>query len=202
MPAKAAAKAAKVTPRGDAPWPPDGTVRFTWGDQSTPTTVAASVAEASHTYATIGTFTIDTAVFDGSGTLWGQGRAVFLATEGDGGTEPPAPAPPAPHIDSIEPPTGDANSSERTAVTLHGSGFSGSTGTIFFGSASGNALNVQSDSLVTANTPFNQPPGAVAISLSFPGHGAIEATGAQFEFVAGPEPEPEPDTEPEDDEGE
>jgi hypothetical protein len=93
------------------------------------------------------------------------------------------PDPPAPVITSFEPPTGPANSASRTAVTMHGSGFSGSVGTIRFGTDPGNGLWVQSDELVSANTPFNQPPGLVSISFTFPGFGEVVAEGEQFEFV-------------------
>lgn len=89
-----------------------------------------------------------------------------------------------PHITLITPPTGDANSATRTTVTVEGSGFAGATPNLVrFGDQLGTGLTFYGDGSLVANTPLNQPPGPVPISLSYPGLGFVEATGVQFTYV-------------------
>jgi hypothetical protein len=146
------------------PLPVGGTVTYRWGDWSADTRVpvTAGAASATHTYATIGTFTVDTTIREANGNLWGYTRAVALATPGG--------APPvAPVLDAVTPASGPAG----TGVALSGSGFLGSTA-VRFGAADAHNSQLLNDSLITCDAPAGT--GMVAVVVLHPNGNSNQRT--------------------------
>ena len=84
-----------------------------------------------------------------------------------------------PAITSISPSSGVT--SGGTAVTIHGTGFTGATA-VLFGSAPATAISVQSAKVIVAISPAGV--GTVSISVTTPGGTSPLAAGAQFAFTA------------------
>lgn len=97
----------------------------------------------------------------------------------------PPPAPPAPSIASVSPDHGPLGGG--TAVTINGSGFTGST-YVFFGSHPA-SFRVIDDATITAAAPAGDVAGAVNVSVTAPGGTATAPSAYRYDS---PPPPPAP----------